>query len=674
NAGEFDLYVGLTGNGVLLIADGGRSEIRDGAFFGVAPIAVGRVSVDGQGSYLGIYGMYNPFSTAASTPDQQTLIGVYGDGMLEITGGARVDSFNRAALGAIDAAGMNGDAFQRGGSGAVTVSGAGSVWRVLTPNNDSSDNDAAGIAIGEYYEDGDQEDRINRLFTFDEAYRADDGRGTLTISDGGLVTVQEGSPAGTAPGADNQIENASVRIGRYGVLELRGGRIDVADRLDNDGLIRTGDTAGGIDRYGDGEIDAGSFLNSPLGQVRVRASEYLRIRSDADDATTDPEMITAGATTTAYYFANAGQIEVLGDQAIGKAEIEFDRELDALQNGTPEDDRFRNLILVDVPVAAGMGAMATQTIRGQIKAQDANLFFRSGLLNEGDLDFVGGDNVVTGEVENAATGRIIITNESHVTFQNSVTNAGVIVLNDESDVAFLENLVLAPPPPVGLPNLGAPSGGSLIDLNPAAITVGGDLEVGGSLDFVIGGGLNGLDFTRMGVAGDATFAATSTITIDDLSLTGVVDGSSYDLITVAGTVTDDGLMTLSLPTAPAGLAFVPRVFDPLFDAQKYILDVVAVSPMVVGADFNGDGMVDAADVAIWVQFNGLQSGATGLLGDADGDGDVDARDGQILNMQLGGPPVVTGALLAGFTVPEPSAAVLMMLSLATAAVRRRRLA
>ncbi|MEM6329523.1 MAG: hypothetical protein AAF790_04650, partial [Planctomycetota bacterium] len=49
NAGEFDLYVGLTGNGVLRIADGGRAEIRDGAFIGVAPNAVGRVSVDGQG-------------------------------------------------------------------------------------------------------------------------------------------------------------------------------------------------------------------------------------------------------------------------------------------------------------------------------------------------------------------------------------------------------------------------------------------------------------------------------------------------------------------------------------------------------------------------------------------------------------------------------------------------
>ncbi|MEM6798503.1 MAG: hypothetical protein AAF589_03225 [Planctomycetota bacterium] len=658
--GEFDLYVGLQSSGVLRIVEGGRAEIRDGAFVGVGPGATGLITVDGSGSYLGVYGMKNPFTGGGgAATDGQTLLGVYGDGTLEITNGGRVDSFNRAALGAIDAAGDNGQAFERGGHGSAIVDGQGSVWRIFTASGSSDDDLGSGLAIGEYFEDGTQETRIDMLLTGtggsgNEAYREDDGRGTLTIRNGGLVSVREDQ-------LNNNQEDASVRIGRYGVLQMTGGRMVVGTRLDNDGLIRTGDSLGGVDRYGDGDITTGTFLNSPLGEIRVRGSEHLTIRSINDSG--DPETLTAGSSASVSYFhGNSGKIDVLGDQALGKATIEFDRELDTAQNGSANDDRFRNFEFLDVPTGDTMAMMMSTTdVRGQITAQEANLYFRSGLLNEADVNFVGGDNVVSGPIENAATGVITIVNESHVAFQDEVVNAGVVLLNDESDVAFLDSFTVLP-------------GGALIDLNPAAITVGSDFTTAGSMEFVIGGGLNGLDFTRLGVAGDATFEDTATIAIDDLSLTGVVEGSSYDLITVSGTVTDNGLATVSLPTAPAGLAFVPRVFDPLFDAQKYILDVVAISAAVVGADFNGDGFVDGDDVAIWLMFNGLQSGATGLLGDADGDGDVDAADGFILNAQLGGAPVpvpvIAGAAISN--APEPATAGLLALALAAGCCPRRR--
>jgi len=645
---QFDLYVGLTGSGLLRILEGGRAEIRDGAFVGVAPNAVGSIDIDGHGSYLGVYGNTNPFTDG--TPNDETLIGVYGVGHLNITNGGRVDSFNRAALGAIDAEGDDGDAFDRGGHGHALVEGTGSTWRIFTQDTTGGD-DTSALAIGEYFDATIQDNRIQTLFTDIDAYQVDDGRGTLVIRNGGLVTVQADDISGDA---DN--DEGSVRIGLYGELQLTGGRIEVRDRLDSDGLIRTGDSRGGSDRYGDGVVETGTFLNSPLGQVRVRASEHLLLRSNGEDTNT---VMAGDGMPLEYFYANAGKIEVLGDQAIGKAEMEFSR--DPVGDGS-SDHRFINVLLTNVPGAGGVDAMMMPIagdIRGQIKAQDANLFFRSNFLNQADVLFVGGDNVVTGQIENAATGAISIVNESHVTFQDRVQNDGIILLNDESDVTFAGGLTGA---------------GALIDLNPAAISVIGDFETDGSLEFVIGGGPTGLDFTRLGVTGDATFGLASTMAIDALTLTGIVDGAAFDLISVAGAVIDGGLTTVALPNAPTGLTFMVDAF--VTDPGKYTLSVEMISAMAIGADFNGDGIVDATDLAIWQMNFGITGGATIANGDADGDGDVDAADFVIINMQFGGmgmavPIMGPGAGSFVENVPEPASCLLLLLATCGWVSRRR---
>ena len=648
---QFDLYVGLTGSGLLRILDQGRAEIRDGAFIGAGPNAVGTVDVDGPGSYLGIFGMKNPVTLGGGI--SETVIGAYGVGHLNITNGGRVDSFNRAALGAIDASGDDGMAFNRGGHGHALVEGSGSTWRIFT-QDDGGGDDANGLAIGEYFEEGDIDNRIDTLFTDLDAYEGDDGRGTLVIRNQGLVTVQLDEITD-----DTDNDEASVRIGLYGELQLTGGRIEIRDRLDNDGLIRTGDNQGGESRRGDGVIETGTFLNSPIGQIRVRAGEHLQIRSLAGDETDDANMLMAGGVVVPYFYANTGKIEVLGDVANGKAELEFLR--DPVPAAPGVENRFQNLLLAGVPGVGGLDAMMMPIagdVRGQIKAQDANLFFRSNFLNQADVLFVGGDNVVVGEVENEATGVISIVNESHVTFQDRVVNDGIILLNDESDVTFAAGLAGA---------------GALIDLNPAAISVIGDFQTDGLLDFVIGGGPTGLDFTRLGVTGDATFGLTSTIAIDALSLTGVVAGSSFDLISVSGAVVDLGLTTISLPTAPTGLTFMVDAF--VTNPGQYTLSVEAISAMAIGADFNGDGIVDATDLAIWQMNFGITDGATIANGDADGDGDVDAADFVIINMQFGGMGMAvpfTGPGVGSFVVPEPSAGLLLLVASCGCFLRRHR--
>jgi hypothetical protein len=55
----------------------------------------------------------------------------------------------------------------------------------------------------------------------------------------------------------------------------------------------------------------------------------------------------------------------------------------------------------------------------------------------------------------------------------------------------------------------------------------------------------------------------------------------------------------------------------------------------LGADFNGDGVVDAADYTVWRNHFGLSSGAKRADGDANADGAVDAADYAVWRKDFG---------------------------------------
>jgi hypothetical protein len=77
----------------------------------------------------------------------------------------------------------------------------------------------------------------------------------------------------------------------------------------------------------------------------------------------------------------------------------------------------------------------------------------------------------------------------------------------------------------------------------------------------------------------------------------------------------------------------------------------------LAADFNHSGGVTSADLPLWRQNFGTNSGATNAMGDADGDGDVDGADVITWQRQLGS---MQSAVVAGGAVPEPSTLVLAL--------------
>lgn len=111
------------------------------------------------------------------------------------------------------------------------------------------------------------------------------------------------------------------------------------------------------------------------------------------------------------------------------------------------------------------------------------------------------------------------------------------------------------------------------------------------------------------------------------------------------------------------------------DAEIF-LDTVSHNPegplaaAPLPGDFNADGSVDGADLAVWKEHFGTASGAGAGQGDADGDGDVDGSD--LLAWQWGVGGGGSGTAEAVDAVPEPGGLGLLVLGGVLAARGRRR--
>ncbi|NOZ40425.1 MAG: hypothetical protein GXP24_09390 [Planctomycetes bacterium] len=85
----------------------------------------------------------------------------------------------------------------------------------------------------------------------------------------------------------------------------------------------------------------------------------------------------------------------------------------------------------------------------------------------------------------------------------------------------------------------------------------------------------------------------------------------------------------------------------------------SIAAMLGGADFTGDGSVDAADLAAWNLGYGATSGAEPVNGDADLDADVDGSDFLAWQSEFQG----ANAAAVSQSVPEPRASVMLLLGI-----------
>jgi hypothetical protein len=382
----------------------------------------------------------------------------------------------------------------------------------------------------------------------------------------------------------------------------------------NDGLIS-----------GFGRIDTGVLRNRYLGQIEVNAGETLLINASA--TRTQPTQDLAAV------FINWGVIRVIGNAEV-RADLEFDRA--PVGPGEPSQ-AFQNEFLTN-PALVGRRA-------GIIHVQYGNVRFGTGLENQGVLAITAGDNLVIGDVFNLPSdpmvdaGKISVSgNNTSVVFENDLINDGVLQISLGSTIDVLEDYFQDGP---------------------------------GVLDLTLGGEA----FFPLTIAGDAFLdeMADSMTSLLKLSYVGpsLEAGDTFGLLSAVGDLT--GVFhPLTLPLLGTDLSWS---IDYDYTADTVTARVVSLTAIgVTGADFNGDGVVDATDLAIWEMNYGLASGATGLQGDADGDGDVDGDDYLEWLAQLGPVMPGSGSIAEGLAnVPEPGGLALIAFgALLASACRQRR--
>lgn len=404
---------------------------------------------------------------------------------------------------------------------------------------------------------------------------SDAGQGTLTVSNGGLVRLTNGG---------------NLNIGLLGRLTLEtNGSLIVGDlgasnasyETNNDGVIT-----------GHGRIDTGTLLNKVAGEIRVTAGNKLLISIDT---------LSGDDSSLRNY---GGLVEVIG------GEIEFD----GPASGT---DRFHNEIGENLD---------GDPIPGLIHGSNANLRFRTGLLNEATMVFSAGDNIVSGEVENLGV-LSIQGNETTVIFEDSFSGAGIIDLTSASA---------------------------------ASVGILGDYDASDSLILMdIAGPVEGEDFSTINTTGIATFT-------DAFMLVDFVDGFApalgdmFEVMTYGARVDDLTIINFGLP----GLALAA-----VYNSDSLVLQTVLPTP----GDFNTDGIVDAADYSVWRDTLGDTAIPPGSGADANGNGVIDAADYAIWKANFGSVASVPGSAAAsGAAVPEPGTLMLLMVSLLALPGRRNR--
>lgn len=136
---------------------------------------------------------------------------------------------------------------------------------------------------------------------------------------------------------------------------------------------------------------------------------------------------------------------------------------------------------------------------------------------------------------------------------------------------------------------------------------------------------------------------------------------TYTLIDY-GTVGGAGLAAFlgQTPTGPGGFSYS------LVDTGSLInLSVAALATN--DADFNQDGVIDAADYVVWRKFEPATGTGTQGTGDANGDTNVNGTDYDLWQDTFGQPSPGSGG---GGAVPEPSTLALLVIGLAAFAGRR----
>ncbi len=626
-----DLVVGNLGVGSVTVGSLSRVNVGDILFLGLAAGSSGDLFV-------------NNFGALADVGDS-LVVASSGNALVQLSNGGLLradDALVGQFVGSDGRVTVSGNASNFRLGGAITIGDAGrGEMQVVSQATATTTNvvvgnaaTGAGVAVvsgaGSIW-------NMNGFLTVGSA-----GLGTLNVLDGAQTTTTGAFRlAATAGGEGHGIVsgvNAVLSVGStVTVGELGFGTMDVrASARLNSGNVIIADNGGS---RGDVLVDGAGSLWKITGTLDVSdpGEAQLAISSGGQVTTTGVARVGAagrllmatGRLDAAGGLTNNGLVQGTGritgnvtNAATGKLRVPLGNTLilaGALTNAGVVDVDGGELEVTGAVTNTGDVDLRNSTLR----VGGAGLANNNGsqvAITEGTVD-------VFGNVTNSVGGQIVVGGHATAVFHDNLTNNGQFFVLPGAEVVALENLSFTPTSMLSL-QLG------LLDESAEA----GQVESAAAAS----------------LAGSLAVSLAAGYTPEV--------GDEFPLITTGGGLSGT-FASASLPSLGGGLAW-----ELDYEATSLMLSVVPG----LTADFDGDGDVDSADLAKWRTGFGKATGAIVGDGDADADGDVDGADFLAWQRELGSSVAMASSGPAGSSVPEPHAAVLLMLACAAVNGSRRR--
>lgn len=693
NANGMFVADGNTSTGSSVTVDGAGSTINLQHRLHVGDSAVGSMTISG-GAQVNV-----ALDSTASAINQRLIVGTENaaDGSsLTITGaGSRLDyhgtenirigffggsTSNRATVrvengGVLSAVQRNPDnsiasqgslfiGDENNGNGRLVVTGAGSLVEAFTLDLGQGNNasgtllvaDGGRLSLTSNIEIGDMgtSSVTNLLEATGANSRVEAGteltigaqggvRGTLSVRDGAVVTngtdafigLANGTTATAVVGGVDPNLDARWEIG--GDLYIAGNR-----DLGSTGSFTSGSGTLNIEENGTVSV-AGFAILKDRGTINLNGGTFIadNLRFQNVAAGSDPtfnwnsgtlrysEGKTLGTTDASFLFPGGPAVLDAGKHVAFDGILVLSEEIrlngGELSINSIAPTNYRSHVDFDAGTLNLTGSSVVVTGNGPfgnvaVIDQDQTLNVTNALFVQSDgLLSVAGGTVTMGTGVIVAGGTLVVA-DGTVDFGSQLNNEGDVVLIDATTSGTLANSA-------DLTLVNTVLGESFI--NTAAGTLSLGLGTAGSDDL-------------LQLTGDATLAGTLDVSLDDPA--GITFGDEIDLI-LADTVTGTFDNTL-LPTLGAGLAF-----DMLYEADRVALQVV------LAGDYNGNGIVDAADFTVWRDGNSPDSSIAGY---------------QLWANNFGATAPSAASNFAGQPVPEPATALLLLAGSIVAAVGIRR--
>jgi T5SS/PEP-CTERM-associated repeat protein len=461
------------------------------------------------------------------------------------------------------------------------------------------------------------------------------GSGVLTIADQGLVYV----------GSD-------LSIGVFGTVNLNGGALRF------DGYIRSGTlhyTSGTVQLAGIRTIGSDAAVQDFFGAApEIGAGKGLVVEGDATLAASASVTLSGGTLTAQTVSLSPGSSITSTQPAQVRGAI--------LAQAGSEISAGGDLLLGDTNNVNGFYGSGTVHVgQSKVTLADANdaVFDASAQVTLGSGGNPGILSAANGLTLNAGG---VISGHGTIDTPNDaakpLVNSGSFTGNSSAEPLALPGYVQGAGTFENVDFTGTFSPG----FGPAQLSMGRAVY-DGTLDIELAGLTPGSEYDQLNHSlGDGLASLGGTLDVSLLAGFTPQAGDVFEIMTAIGGI--DGTFASTILPALAG----NLTWNVDYGANSVTLAVAAVVVSVPG-DYNGDGIVDAADYTVWRDTLG-QVGI-GLPADGDGNGVIDGGDYDVWTTNFGNHAGAGASGSASAAVPEPSTLVMLLTGILSIFCRRR---